>query len=210
MLFTIEQDFFLELALAAGFHCRRPVRVAVAGVRVHRKLLAVTSPSHGFRLPRHPPPVVRRGVRVHHQRPDGRQHGDEPGEREIPPRAGQVRRGQAIEGVRQHVDEPRRQDDAGGEGLHHEEHVPLWAQRRDPLPDHREAYAGGPRRQDGGDRRGLVLGGEGFVPVLRGLWLTRAISGGGGGGWREEEEEQGGAEEVPTGPTHRKIEILDH
>ncbi|GER48244.1 lethal giant larvae protein homolog 1 [Striga asiatica] len=152
-----------EIRLARS-NRHRSVRVAMRRVRVDRQLAGL-HPAAVLRrrgpLRRLPPPIVRHGVGVHQQGPDRRHHGDEPGEREFAPRpVAEARRGQALEGVRQHVDEPRRQNHAGGECFQHEEEAPLRVQGLYRLPHHREADAGSSGREDGGEGGDFVFEGQ--------------------------------------------------
>ena len=128
---------------------RMTMRTMVTHSRQHLLI-----PASVGRLRISPPPIVRRRVRIHHERPDRRHHRNKPGERKIPPRVlGDARGRQVLERVRQHVDEARREDHAGRERLHPEEEVAFRAQRRIPLRRHGEAHAGGAGHQNRGQGR---------------------------------------------------------
>lgn len=101
--------------------------------------------------------------RVHHHRPDRREHRDEPREGEVVPRGlAEVGAGEAGEGVGEDVDEGRGEDDAGGEGLDEEEDGVVWVEGGKLLAQDGEGDAEEAGGEDGEDGRQLVL--ESLVP----------------------------------------------
>ena len=123
------------------------------------------------------------GEEVEHERGERGGHGDEPGDREPPPRhGGEARAGQRGPGVVEHVDEPRGQDDPGGERLGRQERGAVRAHRA-ALPAHeRKADAEHPGHQDRRhghllepQRRGVVTAPRPLRTLL--LHLVRAAHG---------------------------------
>jgi len=190
--------------------------VAVPVVAIMRRALVVgdrgaSAPAGGGGGVAALPPVVEgEHERVHHEREQGGEHGDEGGEGEIGPwLPGQARRGEVAEGVREHVHVARGEDDARREGLDDDEEVAVRAERRDGAGEERQAHAddaGDEDRRDGDQLQAQRLGdvaaravqgrvGAGVV-VVGGRWLCwrrrlRIGLVGSGGGDEEDEDEDG-------------------
>ena len=155
-----------------------------------------------------PLPVVEgERERVHHEREQGGEHGDERREGEVPPGLlGQARRGEVVEGVREHVHVPRGEDDPRREGLDDDEEVAVGPERGDGAGEERQAHADHAGHQDrrDGDQlqaqrladvvaRAVHVGvGAGVVGRgrVRGRRLRTGEQGSGGGGEEDEDCER--------------------
>ena len=129
-----------------------PVSVSVAvPVPVRRALVVgdrgARAPAGGVAAPL--PVVEGEHERVHHEREQGGEHGDERREGEVPPGLlGQARRGEVVEGVREHVHVPRGEDDPRREGLDDDEEVAVGPERGDGAGEERQAHADHAGHQD--------------------------------------------------------------
>jgi hypothetical protein len=124
-----------------------------------------------------PLPVVEgEHERVHQEREHGGEHGDERREGEVAPELlWQARRGEVVEGVREHVHVPRGEDDPRREGLDDDEEVVVGPERGDGAGEERQAHADHAGHQDRRD-------GDQLQAQRLGDVVARAVHGGVGAG----------------------------
>lgn len=107
---------------------------------------------------------------IENQSSQRRHHRDEPGERELRPwPAREARIGEGILPVGEHVDEPRGEDDPGGEGLDQDEHARVRSQEPPLPPYQRDRDSQHARRQDHHDRHQFQPESVRVVPADVGL-----------------------------------------